>query len=147
MAKKNKLTLAIAKKVAGVGVYIEVPVKFQSKDGEAFEGEVLVKRLSHNERLKALDVWAIEDKNNITIDQVMRAYVFTSIYSEENEPFFPDIESTGDVSPEFMNALYTASEKVNDYSGKMWISNQKNSGASLSSTESVDEPSMKQSKT
>lgn len=142
--KKNRLTFATAKKVAGVGNYVEVPVTFKSENGEAFTGDILVKRLSHSERVNALDVWDIEDKSEITIDQLTRAYVFATIYSDENESFFPDVEATGDVSPEFVKTLYDASESVNDYSGKKWISNQKNSGASLLSTESVDEPSKKQ---
>ena len=146
MATKKKLTLAAVKKVVGVGGYVEVPVKFKSENGEEFEGHVLVKRLSHNDRIKSLDEWSLEDKSQITVDHVTRAYVFASIYSKEDEKFFPDIETTGDVSPEFVTALYVVSEAVNDFSGKSWISNQKNSGVNSSSTASVEEPLKKPNK-
>lgn len=139
MAKKNKLTLAAAKKAAGVGEFTEVAVSFAGADGAEQAGTVLVKRLSHDERVRAIDAWQLDDKTELTVDQVTRAYVFASVYTEEDEKFFPYIDATGDVSPEFVAALYKASETVNDYSGKSWISNRKNSGASLLSTESVEE--------
>lgn len=145
MAKKNTLTLASVKKVAGVGEFSELPVSFVGADGVQHEGTVLVKRLSHDQRVTAIDAWQLDDKNMLTADQVVRAYVFASIYTEKEKKFFPDIHATGDVSPEFVTVLYNASEMVNDYSGKLWISNQKNSGVNSSSMESAEEPLKKQS--
>jgi len=144
MAKKNKLTLASVRKAAGVGSFVEMPVSFQDDKGEEYIGEILVKKLSHNERVKAINEWGLEDKTTATLDHVTRSFVFASIYTEEDKKFFESIEETGDVPPEFLNSLYTASEKVNDFSGKSWILNQKNSGASSSSTELAEEPLKKQ---
>lgn len=145
MAKKNKLTLAAVKKTVGVGEFTEIPVKFNNREGSESEGTVLVKRLSHNERVVAIEAWGLDDKNDLTVDQVTRAYVFAAIYTEPDEMFFPEIDATGDVSPEFMNALYMAAEKVNDFSGKSWIANLKNSGANSLSMVSAEEPLKKQS--
>jgi len=145
MAKNNKLTLAYVRKTAGVGTFTEVSVNFSDEKGEERHGEVLIKKLSHNERVKAINEWGLEDKTSATLDHVTRAFVYASIYTEEDKPFFESIDETGDVSPEFLNVLYAASEKVNDFSGKSWILNRKNSGVNSSSTESVEEPSKKPS--
>ena len=147
MAKKKRLSLDIAKQVAGVGAFVEEPIKFLDKNGQEFNCDVLVKRLSHDERIEALKIWDLPEDQPFTIDHLQRAYVKASVYTDEETALFPDIESTGSVLPELLMALYEASNKVNDYSGKTWISNQKNSGANSSSTESVDEPSKKPSGT
>ncbi|MBI1450328.1 hypothetical protein D9K80_15645 [Acinetobacter cumulans] len=146
MAKNNKLTLASVLKQTGVGEYKELPVEFQGAEGKIHVGDVLVKRLSHDERVCALDEWDLEDKSKATYDQIIRAYVFASIYTEQDQQFFKDIKETGIVLPEFINSLYEVSDTVNDFSGKSSILKKKNSGVSSSSMESVEEPLKKPKK-
>ncbi|UUS56260.1 hypothetical protein MST16_08975 [Acinetobacter sp. YH16040_T] len=144
MAKKNKLTLASVRKAAGVGVLVERTISFVGNDGEKFEGEILIKRLSHQERLEAIDAWGLEDKSKATVDQYSKAMLFAAVYSSEDEKFFSVIEDTGLVNSEIIASMSEAVEDVNDFMGKKWILNQKNSGASSSSTESAEEPLKKQ---
>lgn len=139
MAKK-KLTLAAVKKAAGVGCFVEKTISFVGADGEKFEGEILIKRLSHQERLVAIDEWGLEDKSKATLDQYSKAMLFAAAYSSEDEKFFPTIGDTGLVNSEIIASITNAIEEVNDFSGKNWILNQKNSGANSSSTESAEEP-------
>lgn len=145
MAKK-KLTLASARKVAGVGELVEKTISFVDSNGGAFEGEILVKRLSHAERNGAIDAWNLEDKSKATIDQYTKATLFASVYSSHDEKFFPEIEDTGTVNFEIITAMAKAVDEVNDFAGKKWISNQLSSGASSSSMESAEEPLKKLNK-
>lgn len=138
MAKK-KLTLATAKKAAGVGELIEKTISFVDSKGEAFEGEILVKRLSHAELKSAIDAWALDDNSKATVDQHSKATLFVSVYSSPDEKFFPEIADTGAVNFEIISAMLKAVDEVNDFAGKKWISNQKSSGASSSSTELAEE--------
>ncbi|AXY57265.1 hypothetical protein CDG60_12235 [Acinetobacter chinensis] len=143
-----KLTFGAAKSAVGVGCFIEKTIKFRDADGGEFEGEILVKRLSHDEIVTAADVWGLKDKQSVTIDQITKAVIFKAIFSSENEHFFPTVQSTGEVSSEIVDALYRLADEVNDLSGKGWISKQKmNSGANSSSTESVEEPLQKPEET
>lgn len=145
MAKKNKLTLKATQKAAGIGVLVEKTIKFVGSDGEVFEGEVLIKRLSHHERTTAIDAWNLEDKSKATIDHHSKATIFAAVYTDVDERFFPTIEDTGAVNFEIINAMLEAVDEVNDFMGKKWISNQKNSGVNSSSMESEGEPLKKQS--
>mgnify|MGYP003610339769 CR=1 FL=1 len=141
-----KFTLKVAKSAIGVGSFIEKTIKFRDSGGLEFEGEVLVKRLSHDEKNNAIDAWGLEDRKQVTLDQLTKAILFKAIYSAEDEPFFPTVESTGEVSSEIIDAMYRVADEVLDFAGKEWISAKKNSGANLSLTESVAEPSKKQKK-
>lgn len=144
MAKK-KLTLATLKKAVGVGEFVEKTISLVGANGEAFEGEILVKRLSHDELKSAIDAWNLDDKSKATVDQHSKATLFVSVFSSPEEKFFPSIQDTGMVNLETISAMMKAVDEVNDFSGKKWISNQKSSGANLSSTESVEEPLKQQS--
>lgn len=144
MAKKNKLTLASVRKAAGVGSFVEKTISFVGMNGEAFEGEILIKRLSHQERVEAINAWGLKDKNEATVDQYSKAILFAAVYASEDEKFFPTIEDTGLVNSEIIAAMSEVVEAVNDFMGKKWILNQKSFGVSSSSTESAEEPSKKQ---
>ena len=140
-----KLTFKSAKKATGVGKLVEKTIKFRDEIGEEFEGEILVKILSHDEKNNAINHWKLKDRKTATLDQLTKAILFEAIYSEEDERFFPTIQSTGEVPTEIIDAMYQAADEVLDFSGKKWISKQKNSGVNSSSTESVEEPSKKPS--
>lgn len=135
-----KLTLKSAKKVTGVGKFVEKTIKFRDEVGEEFEGEILVKILSHDEKANAIDHWKLKDRKTATLDQLTKAILFEAIYSEEDERFFPTIQTTGEVPTEVIDAMYQAADEALDFSGKNWISKQKNSGVSSSSMGSVEEP-------
>ena len=135
-----KLTLKSAKKAVGVGSYVQKTIRFRDAGGEVFEGEVLVKILTHDEKANAINHWKLKDRKTATLDQLTKAILFEAIYSEDDERFFPTIQSTGEVSTEIIDAMYQAADEVLDFSGKNWISKQKNSGVNSSSTESEEEP-------
>lgn len=135
-----KLTLKSAKKAVGVGSYVQKTIQFRDSDGEVFEGEILVKILTHDEKANAINHWKLKDRKTATLDQLTKAILFEAIYSEDDERFFPTIQSTGEVSTEIIDAMYQAADEVLDFSGKNWISKQKNSGANSSSMESEEEP-------
>jgi hypothetical protein len=141
MAKK-KLSLASVVKAAGVGEMVEKTISFVGSDGEAYEGEVLIKRLSHHERTTAIDAWELDDNSKATVDQYTKATLHAAVYTTPTDKFFPHISDTGLVNFEIVNALLKAVDEVNDFTGKNWILNQKkNSGVNSSSTELVGEPS------
>lgn len=142
-----KLTLKTVVKARGVGTLTEKTIKFVGSDGEEFEGEVLVKMLSHDEIQNARNVWNLKNPKEATFDQLTKAIIFESIYTAKDERFFPTVDSTGEVSTEIMDALYNAADQVNDFAGKKWISKRTNSGVNSSSTESAEEQSKKQSET
>ncbi|WP_180076910.1 hypothetical protein [Acinetobacter sp. YH12251] len=144
MAKKNKLTLASVRKAAGVGVLVERTISFVGMNGEAFEGEILIKRLSHQECVEAINAWGLKDKNEATVDQYSKAILFAAVYVSEDEKFFPTIEDTGLVNSEIIAAMNEVVDAVNDFMGKKWILNQKSSGVSSLSTALVEEQSKKQ---
>jgi hypothetical protein len=142
-----KLTLKAVKKATGVGTFVEKTIKFNDVNGKEFEGEILIKVLSHDERIRAADHWKLENKKDVTLDQMTKAIVYEAVHTSKDERFFPDIESTGSVSSEVIDSMYLAVEEALDLTGKNWISKQKNSGENLSLVESVEEPLKKQSET
>lgn len=143
-----KLTLKAAKQAVGVGSFVEKTIKFRDASGEEFEGEILVKIPSHDQKVNALDHWGLEDRKTATYDQSTKAILFEVIYSSEDARFFPTIQSTGEVSTEILNAMYDAADEVIDFSGKKWISVlKKKDGANSSSMESAEKPSKKPSET
>lgn len=141
-----KLTFKAAKSAIGVGAFTEKTIKFRDSEGAEFEGEILVKRLSHDEKNNAIDAWNLEDRKQVTLDQLTKAVLFACIYSTKDESFFPTIESTGEVSSEIIDAMYRAADEVHDFAGKEWISAKKNSGVNSSSTELAAEPLKKPNK-
>jgi len=142
-----KLTLKTVKKAAGIGTFVEKTIQFCDANGEKFEGEILVKIISHDEKNAAIDAWGLEDRKTATLDQLTKSILFETIYSSEDERFFPEIGKTGEVPSEVLDAMWKAADEVIDFAGKKWISKQKSSGANLSSTESAEEPLSKPSKT
>ena len=135
-----KLTLKAAKKAIGVGSFVEKTIKFRDSGGNEFEGEILVKIISHDDIVNATDVFDLKSKNEMTLDQLKRALVFRTAYEDEKTPFFPSVADIGTISTELLNAMYDAADEVLDFSGKNWISAKtKNSGVSSSVAESVEE--------
>jgi hypothetical protein len=141
-----KLTLNAAKVAVGTGAFTEKTIKFRDSKGAEFEGEILVKRLSHDETITAVDAWDLEDRKTATIDQITKAIIFKAIYTSVDEPFFPTVQSTGEVSSEIVDVMYRVADEVNDFSGKEWIWKKKSSGVNLSSTELVEGPLKKPKK-
>ena len=64
---------------------------------------------------------------------------------EKGTPFFESIQDVYTSDPSFINAIYEAANKVNNFTGKSQkkSSTKTSSGANLSLTESVDEQSKK----
>lgn len=139
MAKK-KLTLATVKKAIGVGELVKKIIKFTDANGGEFEGEIFIKRLSHDDRVTAIDEWNLEDRKKATFDQLTKAILFRSVFVAKDHRFFPNIEDTGTIPTEIIEALNGVVDEVNDLSGKKSMLKQKNSGVNSSSTESVEEP-------
>ena len=142
-----KLTLKSVKKTVGIGNLVEKTIKFRDASGAEFEGEILVKIISHDDKINSVNHWRLKDRKEATLDQITKAMLYEVIYSAEDERFFPTIESTGDVSTEIISAMYEAADEVNDFAGKKWISSQKNSGANSSQAESAGELSKKPNET
>ncbi|MDC4776182.1 hypothetical protein OHV98_17995 [Acinetobacter baumannii] len=135
-----RLTLEQTHQELGIGSYVEKPIRYRDKTGNEAGGEVLILIASHDEIVKAPDVWKLKNKAELTIDQLKKALIFLTVYHEEGIKFFPTVEDTGRLSSEVIEALYKAADEVLDFSGKNSISNQmKNSGASSSSTELAEE--------
>jgi len=142
-----KLTLKTVKKAAGIGTFVEKTIKFRDASGKEFEGEILVKIISHDERNNSVDAWGLKDRKTVTLDQATKAILFETIYSSKDERFFAEIGNTGEVSSEVIDAMWKAADEVIDFAGKKWISKQMNSGANLSSTELAEEQLNKLSET
>ncbi|WEI17147.1 phage tail assembly chaperone family protein, TAC [Acinetobacter proteolyticus] len=135
-----KLSFKSTHAALGIGSYVEKTIKFRDKNGEEIGGEILIKVSSHDEIVKATDVFKLKNKTDITIDQLKKALIFQTVFEEEGVKFFPKIENVGEVSPEVVEAMYKAADEVLDFSGKNSISNQtKNSGASSSPAELAEE--------
>ncbi|ABS90125.1 hypothetical protein [Acinetobacter baumannii] len=135
-----RLTLEQTHQELGIGSYVEKPIRYRDKNGNEAGGEVLILIASHDEIVKAPDVWKLKNKAELTIDQLKKALIFLTVYHEEGEKFFPTVEDTGRLSSEVIEALYKAADEVLDFSGKNSISNQTmSSGASSSSMELAEE--------
>lgn len=122
------------------------------------EGKVFIKKLSFSDQAEIGKAYKF-DVNKDDIDdfklksldtqQLQSAQLLGTICEDEKgTPFF---KNTGEVlasDPTFINALYAVSDEVNNFLGKSRKKNLKetNSGASLSSTESAEEPLKKQNK-
>ncbi|HHP8035096.1 Uncharacterised protein [Acinetobacter baumannii] len=135
-----RLTLEQTHQELGIGSYVEKPIRYRDKNGNEAGGEVLILIASHDEIVKAPDVWKLKNKAELTIDQLKKALIFLTVYHEEGEKFFPTVKDTGRLSSEVIEALYKAADEVLDFSGKNSISNQTmSSGASSSSMELAEE--------
>ncbi|ELW9345354.1 hypothetical protein ACNF35_15825 [Acinetobacter baumannii] len=135
-----RLTLEQTHQELGIGSYVEKPIRYRDKNGNEAGGEVLILIASHDEIVKAPDVWKLKNKAELTIDQLKKALIFLTVYHEEGVKFFPTVEDTGRLSSEVIEALYKAADEVLDFSGKNSISNQTmSSGASSSSMELAEE--------
>ena len=109
---------------------------------EEFEVDILVKALSYDE---VTDMFKGEDPEKITVADVVKRRVLLTVYNlDTKEPLYSDIGAVGQTHPAILNALHDSSDEVNDFLGKNKLKlKNMNSGASLSSTESVEEPSSK----
>lgn len=136
-----KLTFKKAKDAIGVGTLVEKTIKFNGANGEEFEGEILIKVISHEDKVNALDVWGLKKTSEATMEQLRQAIIFKAIYEANEKPFFPTIQDVGKVSTEILDAMHKAADEVLDFSGKNWISTkEKNSSANSSSMESEEAP-------
>ena len=111
-------------------------------NNEAFEADILIKSLSYDE---VSNMFKGEDPEKLTVADVVKRRVLLTVYNlDTKEPLYPDIEAVGRTHPAILNALHDSSDEVNDFLGKNKLKlKNMNSGASLSSTESVEEPSSK----
>ncbi|WP_228266297.1 hypothetical protein [Acinetobacter haemolyticus] len=123
-------------------------IEFRDKDGNEFSGEIFIKIVNHDSVVSASDIWKIENKHELTLDQLRKALLFQVVYSDPDTKFFAEIDQTGTLTTEVLDAMYKAADGVLDFAGKQWISVQKkNSGVSLQPVESVDTPSQTQEET
>lgn len=135
-----KFTLKAALTAAGVGTFVEKTIKFRDAEGQEFEGEVLIKIISHDDVVNATDIFKVKNKQDITLDQLRKALVYQTVYEDEEKRFFPKISDTGTVSTEILNAMYDIADEVINFSGKNWISaKKKKDGVNSSSTELEEE--------
>lgn len=143
-----KLTLEATRKTLGIGEFVEKTIEFRDKDGKEFSGEIFIKIIPHDNVVSASDIWENENKREMTLDQLRKALLFQVVYSDPNTKFFADIEETGTLTTEVLDAMYKAADGVLDFAGKQWVSVlKKNSGANSSPAESVDTPSQTQEET
>ncbi|MEM9994573.1 MAG: hypothetical protein AAGE79_10630 [Acinetobacter pittii] len=137
----TKLTLAGTRAVLGIGSFVLKTIEFCDKEGNEYSGQIQIKILSHDEIKDAPNVWGVEDKKQLTIDQFQKAQIYHAVYSTPEEKFFSEINETGTLSTEVIEAMYKAVDEVLDLGGKNRILvKKKSSGQNLLSTESVDEP-------
>ncbi|MFW1700875.1 hypothetical protein ACG9WR_01460 [Acinetobacter pittii] len=137
----TKLTLAGTRAVLGIGSFVQKTIEFCDKEGNEYSGQIQIRILSHDEIKDAPNVWGVEDKKQLTIDQFQKAQIFHAVYSTPEEKFFSEINETGTLSTEVIEAMYKAVDEVLDLGGKNRILvKKKSSGQNLLSTESVDEP-------
>ena len=119
------------------------------------DGQVFIKRLTfeaQQEVSKAFEWDVVKDPENpelkgIDGKQLLASRLVGSICEDEKgTPFFESIQEVYTSDPSFINAIYEAANKVNNFTGKSLkkSSTKTSSGASSSSTESVEEQSKKQ---
>lgn len=143
-----KLTLEKAKKAVGIGSLVEKTIKFRDVDGKPFEGEIFIKVLSSEEVANITDILKLKKDEKYTISQYQAAMLVQTVFEGKDKPFFPDLESTGQISDEMKVAMYFAADEVINFTGKYWLSmKSQNSTANSSAAESVDVPSQKQEET
>lgn len=111
-------------------------------NNEEFEVDILVKALSYDE---VTNMFKGEDIEKTTVaDVVKRRILLTVFNADTKKPLCSTIEEVGKLHPAIISAIHDASDEVNDFLGKNKLKlKSTNSGASSSSTESVEEPSSK----
>lgn len=112
---------------------------------------VYVKRLSSDENHEINKIIADESKKT-TWHEMQKIQIQATIYDNQTKkPLFATLEDVGKLVDPIIQALYTVTEEVNDWSGKKQleylVKKTQNSGASSSSTESAEEPSQKPNET
>ncbi|OTG73428.1 hypothetical protein B9T23_13840 [Acinetobacter terrae] len=143
-----KLTLDKAKKAVGIGSLVEKTIKFRHVDGNPFEGEIFIKVLSSEEVANITDILKLKKDEKYTIDQYRAAMLVQAVFEGKDKPFFPDLESTGQISDEMKVAMYLVADEVINFTGKHWLlMKSQNSTANSSAAESVEAPLQKQEET
>lgn len=129
----------------------------QIGDGAELEGQVFIKRLTFAEQQEVSKSYQWEqDKKNkddvklkdINVNQMFAAQLMGSVCeNEKGKMFFSSLEDVYTSDAKFIDALYKVADDVNKFLGKSKKKSltKTNSSVSSSSTESVDEPSTKQS--
>lgn len=140
-----KLTLEKAKKAVGIGSLVEKTIKFRDVDGNPFEGEIFIKVLSSEEVANITDILKLKKDEKYTIDQYRAAMLVQVVFEGKDKPFFPDLESTGQISDEMKVAMYLVADEVINFTGKHWLlMKSQNSTVNSSAAESVEAPLQKQ---
>ncbi|CAD9197493.1 phage tail assembly chaperone family protein, TAC [Acinetobacter bohemicus] len=139
--KKLNTSALLALSGAALSDLVPKAPKFIIND-EQMEADVLVKSLSYDQVTHMFEGCDVE---KITVADVVKKRVLLTVFNAETkEPLFPDLEAVGQTHPAIINALHDASDEVNDFLGKNKLKlKNMNSGASSSSTESVEKPSSK----
>lgn len=124
-----------------------VPIAFNV--GKNYELNVAVKRLSYDE---IVDLTKGKSLDKMLMADLFKLRVLATIYDAETQkPMFESIEQIGKkVAPPIVDALYKASDSVNDYTGKLQpksLTTKQNSSANLSAAESEDQQLSKQEET
>lgn len=111
-------------------------------NNEEFEVDILVKALSYDE---VTNMFKGEDIEKTTVADVVKRRVLLTVFNADTKkPLCSTIEEVGKLHPAIISAIHDASDEVNDFLGKNKLKlKSTNSGASSSSTESVEEPSSK----
>lgn len=107
-------------------------------DGKDYTADIAVKRLSFDE---AVDLTRGKDLTDMLMADLHKLRVQKTIYNADtNEPCFQTLESVGKPVPVIIDAMYKASEAVNDFTGKQQTKHLKktNSGANSSVAESAE---------
>lgn len=122
-------------------------------DVAELEGEVYIKRLTFEEQQEVAKAYrwdkaqADEIKlKDINMNQMFAAQLMGSVCEDKKgTPFFASLKDVYSSDPKFIDALYKVADEVNKFLGKSKNQNltKTNSSVSLSSTESVEEPSTK----
>lgn len=144
----NKLSLKKLKKAVNLGGFVEKTISFIGLDGEEFSGEILVRQVSYGETLDIYKLFGYKKGHVMTHDEFVRGYVFQSVYEPDTEkPFFANVAEVSEIPADLLKELYIKSDEVNNFSGNhpKTILKEKNSGASSSVAESVEEPLQKPS--
>ena len=143
-----KLTLEKAKKVVGIGSFVEKTIKFRDVDGNPFEGEIFIKVLSSDEVANITDILKLKKDEKYTNLQYRDAMLVQAVFGGEDKPFFPDLQSAGTISDEMKVAMYLAADEVINFTGKYWLLTKNlSSTANSSAAESAEEPSQKRDAT
>lgn len=129
----------------------------QAGEDAELEGEVFIKRLSfaaQQEVSKAFEWDVLSNPDSPVVKDVNGSRLIASrlvgsiCEDEKGTPFFKSVEEIYTSDPNFINAIYEESDKVNNFSGKSKTKSltETNSGVSSSSTESAEEPLSKPKK-